>query len=236
MTNPLQLPPPSDSALVQAVSQETASDPEVAREKGLDLVGRIAICSQGRIGVIGGRTTIRYDDGTEAVAWIGIGLFDEAPWSSRNPRVLSDEAAEAVRDVLHCSAMLPSPMRKTVSASSRSQRKSNERAAGARSAPNADRASARQLVGCIAVSENGDIGMITGWGIQRNGTGEQTIGWTGIHLSNAFASWFSADPRVLSENDERLLWEHVRRSCHPVVQGMQLFGVEIGRPSFSRLH
>jgi hypothetical protein len=56
----------------------------------LSMTGVVAVCSAGKLGLVTADTkqTIRYPDGTEGVAYVGICLIDGSPWSSRSPRVV----------------------------------------------------------------------------------------------------------------------------------------------------
>ena len=51
------------------------------------MIGRLAVCSQGRIGRITGRKELPW-----GLSWVGDGI-DGKPWASREPRLL-DESQE----------------------------------------------------------------------------------------------------------------------------------------------
>lgn len=51
-----------------------------------DLIGKVGICSLGRPGLIVGRKQLPWGE-----AWVGIGLDGVGVWSSRNPRILTQD-------------------------------------------------------------------------------------------------------------------------------------------------
>ena len=72
-------------------SEEIASNmkplPETA---GLDLVGRVGVCSKGRLGHIEGQKELEW-----GLSWVGFG-FDGEEWASRDPRILSESEQAAL--------------------------------------------------------------------------------------------------------------------------------------------
>jgi hypothetical protein len=57
------------------------------------MMGRWAVCSQGRIGCIEGRELLAW-----GLSWVGIGL-DGKPWSSRVPRLLANDDAALIASI-----------------------------------------------------------------------------------------------------------------------------------------
>lgn len=55
-----------------------------------DLIGRVGICSHGRIGIITGRAVLPWGD-----SWVGIGI-DGKDWASRNPIVIAKSVEEYI--------------------------------------------------------------------------------------------------------------------------------------------
>jgi hypothetical protein len=49
------------------------------------VIGKAAICSQGRPGLITGHKRLPWGD-----SWVGIGLDAGTQWASRSPRLLTD--------------------------------------------------------------------------------------------------------------------------------------------------
>lgn len=56
-------------------------------EKEESLVGRWAVCSQGRVGKIEDRKVLEWGP-----SWVGVGL-DGRPWASRQPMVIAESDA-----------------------------------------------------------------------------------------------------------------------------------------------
>ena len=54
-----------------------------------ELIGKIAMCSKGVVGVITGRKKLDWGE-----AWIGERLEDSGNWSSKNPAILADSLEE----------------------------------------------------------------------------------------------------------------------------------------------
>lgn len=58
-------------------------------KEGEYLVGKVCVCSLGRIAVVTGRKTY---DGEES--WVGLGLDGKGNWSSRGPHVIAESGQE----------------------------------------------------------------------------------------------------------------------------------------------
>lgn len=58
-------------------------------------VGAVAVCNAGRLGRIEGRAKLPW-----GFAWVGVGVIDGEPWSSRDPRVLSDDEAMVIETLV----------------------------------------------------------------------------------------------------------------------------------------
>lgn len=66
------------------------ADPASARE---NLIGRVGVCSRGRPGLITARKELPW-----GLSWVGIGLDDGTPWSSRSPRVMGMDELVALAE------------------------------------------------------------------------------------------------------------------------------------------
>ena len=101
------------------------------------LVGKVAICSKGRIGVITGRATLPWGE-----SWVGVG-FDGKQWASRSPSVIADNVNDYISG----------RMEETI-AEAKNPSISEEQGD--------DKQSDDSLFGKVAVCSEGRIGIITG--------------------------------------------------------------------------
>lgn len=55
-----------------------------------EMRGKLAVCSRGILGLISSDhpKKVKYPDGNEGVAYVGIAVYSCRPWSSRNPKVV----------------------------------------------------------------------------------------------------------------------------------------------------
>lgn len=56
-----------------------------------DLIGKVGICSHGRIGVITDFQVLPWGD-----SWVGVGI-DGKEWSSRNPIIIANSVEEYIK-------------------------------------------------------------------------------------------------------------------------------------------
>lgn len=63
-------------------------------ESDEDLVGKVCVCSMGRVAVVTGRHEFEW-----GLAWVGLGFDGKGSWASRNP-CISAESAEEFRERL----------------------------------------------------------------------------------------------------------------------------------------
>lgn len=60
----------------------------------IEMVGRMAVCSRGRVGVIRGRKALPWGE-----SWVGVGL-DGTEWASRSPTLICGADAMAIIEAL----------------------------------------------------------------------------------------------------------------------------------------
>jgi hypothetical protein len=63
-------------------------------EENENLIGKVAICSVGRPGIITGRKTFDF-----GLAWVGLGLDGKGTWASTKPCIVA-ESGQEFRDKL----------------------------------------------------------------------------------------------------------------------------------------
>ena len=68
------------------------------------LVGKIAKCGRGRLGLILDRKTGQYPTGTEETYWTGIGLDGEGYWTAREPTVVFESLQDYILSVVQRSS------------------------------------------------------------------------------------------------------------------------------------
>jgi len=56
-------------------------------------IGKVAVCSKGRPGLITGRKELPW-----GLSWVGIALDDGTAWASRSPTLMSEEQVQALAD------------------------------------------------------------------------------------------------------------------------------------------
>lgn len=72
---------------------DDAPDPLSGRETIHPLIGRVAVCMGGRLGII----QSCYEDHDGRTLFVGRRVMDNGPWQSTSPRVLTrDESARAL--------------------------------------------------------------------------------------------------------------------------------------------
>lgn len=64
-------------------------------------LGRIAVCSKGRLGVITTKRKVACDDGTWYFHYSGYGVFDKKPWESIQPRRITPADEQLLRKAAH---------------------------------------------------------------------------------------------------------------------------------------
>jgi len=57
--------------------------------KNENLVGKVAVCSVGRVAIITGKKTFEFGE-----TWVGIGLDGKGTWASKNPCIVSESGQE----------------------------------------------------------------------------------------------------------------------------------------------
>lgn len=62
-------------------------------EQNENLIGKIAVCSVGRVAIITGRGAITTTDGSIEV-WQGIGFDGRGTWASSNPCIVAENGQE----------------------------------------------------------------------------------------------------------------------------------------------
>lgn len=63
-------------------------------EKDENLIGKVCICSVGRIAVVSGRQRFEFGE-----SWVGIGFDGKGAWASKNP-VVAYESVEELRQII----------------------------------------------------------------------------------------------------------------------------------------
>lgn len=58
-------------------------------KKSEDLVGKICVCTVGRVGIVTGRKKFDWGD-----AWYGLGLDGKGVWTSTNPAIIAESGQE----------------------------------------------------------------------------------------------------------------------------------------------
>lgn len=63
-------------------------------------VGKVAVCSLGRVGVITDRKEIAFSNGDKGLCWVGMGFDGKGLWASSEPMVLCDSLKEYTARIL----------------------------------------------------------------------------------------------------------------------------------------
>lgn len=58
-----------------------------------DLVGKVCVCSVGRIAIVTGRRKFKFDR-DEIECWVGLGLDGKGTWASKNPCIVAETGLE----------------------------------------------------------------------------------------------------------------------------------------------
>jgi len=57
--------------------------------KNEDLVGKVAVCSVGRVAIITGKERFNFHE-----SWVGIGFDGKGTWASKNPCIVAESGEE----------------------------------------------------------------------------------------------------------------------------------------------
>jgi len=63
-------------------------------DKDEDLVGKVCVCSVGRVAIVTGRRMFKFDDDNEVECWTGLGLDGKGTWASTGPCVIAETGQE----------------------------------------------------------------------------------------------------------------------------------------------
>lgn len=67
---------------------------------GDNFVGKVCVCSLGRVGIVAEFKEIRFPNGDQAAMWCGMGFDGKGLWASRDPIVLAESLTEYTNRVL----------------------------------------------------------------------------------------------------------------------------------------
>ena len=64
-------------------------------DKDENLIGKVCVCSIGRVAIVVGRKAFKFpDQQAEVMCWTGLGLDGKGTWASTNPCVLAETGEE----------------------------------------------------------------------------------------------------------------------------------------------
>lgn len=63
-------------------------------------VGKVAVCSLGRVGVIVDRKELTFSNGDKGTMWVGMGFDGKGLWASSDPFVIAESLKEYTERIL----------------------------------------------------------------------------------------------------------------------------------------